>query len=126
MIDFSISLKKAREAKHVSQERLEKASGISQAAISKIESGAASPTIYTAQKLADALGVSLVELITGAPYPPAAPVVYSETPLTETERQLISDFRTLNKQGRENILRQIQMEKVFSEESIEVSGVVNQ
>jgi transcriptional regulator with XRE-family HTH domain len=126
MIDFSISLKKAREAKHVSQERLEKASGISQAAISKIESGAASPTIYTAQKLADALGVSLVELITGAPYPPAAPVVYSETPLTETERQLISDFRTLNKQGRETILQQMYMCKKIWEQPDDISAVANQ
>lgn len=126
MIDFSISLKKAREAKHVSQERLEKASGISQAAISKIESGAASPTIYTAQKLADALGVSLVELITGAPYPPAAPVVYSETPLTETERQLISDFRTLNKQGRETILQQMYMCKKIWEQPDGISAVANQ
>lgn len=126
MIDFSISLKKARETKRISQERLEKASGISQAAISKIESGVASPTIYTAQKLADALGVSLVELITGEPYPPAAPVVYDNVVLTETERQLLSDFRTLNKQGRETILQQMFMCKKIWEQSDGVSAVANQ
>lgn len=115
-----------RKEKHISQVELSAKSGISQQTISTIENDLNSPTVYTTQKIADALGVSLVELITGKPYPPAPPVVYSDTPLTETERQLISDFRTLNKQGRENILRQIQMEKVFSEESIEVSGVVNQ
>ena len=126
MIDFSISLKKARETKRISQERLEKASGISQAAISKIESGVASPTIYTAQKLADALGVSLVELITGEPYPPAAPVVYDNVVLTETERQLISDFRMLNKQGRETILQQMFMCKKIWEQSDTLSDVANQ
>ena len=126
MIDFSISLKKVRETKRISQERLEKASGISQAAISKIESGVASPTIYTAQKLADALGVSLVELITGEPYPPAAPVVYDNVVLTETERQLLSDFRTLNKQGRETILQQMFMCKKIWEQSDGVSAVANQ
>lgn len=126
MIDFSISLKKARETKRISQERLEKASGISQAAISKIESGVASPTIYTAQKLADALGVSLVELITGEPYPPAAPVVYDNVVLTETERQLLSDFRTLNKQGRETILQQMFMCKKIWEQSAALSDVANQ
>lgn len=126
MIDFSISLKKARETKRISQERLEKASGISQAAISKIESGVASPTIYTAQKLAEALGVSLVELITGEPYPPAAPVVYDNVVLTETERQLISDFRTLNKQGRDTILQQMFMCKKIWEQSDTFSDVANQ
>lgn len=103
-----------------------KRSGIAQSAISNIEKGNHSPTVYTTQKLADALGVSLVELITGKPYPPAAPVVYTDVVLTETERQLISDFRTLNKQGREIILQQMFMVKKISEEYTPVSGVVNQ
>ena len=108
-MDFSDRLLMLRKKKRISQVELSEMSGISQQSISSIEKKVNSPTIYTAQKLADALGVSLVELITGNP--PAPPVVYSDTPLTETERQLISDFRTLNSQGREIILQQMEMVK---------------
>lgn len=120
------NLIRIRKERSISQEILSKRSGIAQSAISNIEKGNHSPTIYTAQKLADALGVSLVELIGAAPVPPAPPVVYLDTPLTETERQLISDFRTLNKHGREIILQQMFMVKKISEEYTSVSGVVNQ
>lgn len=108
MENFGNNLKNVRNKLNVSQEQLQKMSGISQAAISKLELGKSSATIYTAQKLADALKVSIYDLI-GEPAPPAPPVY--DTPLTETERQLISDFRTLNRQGREMILQQMDMVK---------------
>ena len=126
MQSFCENMVRIRKAKRISQEQLAKQSGISQSSISFIETGQNSPTIFTAQKIADALGVSLVELIGAAPAPPAAPVVYTDVVLTETERQLISDFRTLNKQGREIILQQMFMVKKISEEYTSVSGVVNQ
>lgn len=126
MCSFSEQMIKIRKSKRISQEQLAKQSGISQSAISFIETGQNSPTIFTAQKIADALGVPLVELITGSPAPPAAPVVYTDVVLTETERQLVSDFRTLNKQGREIILQQMFMVKKISEEYTSISGVVNQ
>lgn len=120
------NLIRIRKEKSISQEVLAKRSGIAQSAISNIEKGNHSPTVYTTQKLADALGVSLVELITGKPYPPAEPVVYDNVILTETERQLISDFRTLNKQGRETILQQMLMCKKIWEQSAALSDVANQ
>lgn len=120
------NLTRIRKEKAVSQEVLSKRSGIAQSAISNIEKGNHSPTVYTAQKLADALGVSLAELITGTSAPPAAPVVYTDVVLTETERQLISDFRTLNGKGREKILEYMFMIKKISDEYDSISGVVNQ
>lgn len=123
---ISENLVALRKEKHISQVELSSKSGISQQTISTIENNLNSPTIYTAQKIADALGVSLVELITGKPYPPAAPVVYDNVILTETERQLISDFRTLNKQGRETILQQMFMCKKIWEQSAALSDVANQ
>lgn len=119
-------LKQLRTQRRLSQIDLSKKCDISQQSISYIENNQNSPTVYTAQKLADALGVSLVELITGEPYPPAAPVVYDNVVLTETERQLISDFRTLNKQGRETILQQMFMCKKIWEQSDTFSDVANQ
>lgn len=126
MQSFCENMVRIRKAKRISQEQLAKQSGISQSSISFIETGQNSPTIFTAQKIAVALGVSLIELIGAAPEPPAPPVVYSETPLTETERQLISDFRTLNKQGRETILQQMYMCKKIWEQSDDISAVANQ
>ena len=108
MDEFSKNLKKYRIEKNMTQEQLQKISGISQTAISKLELGKASATIYTASKLSDALRVPLSVLM-GFSQPPTPPVY--ETPLTETERQLISDYRTLNSQGREIILQQMDMVK---------------
>lgn len=122
MENFGNNLKNVRNRLNVSQEQLQKMSGISQAAISKLELGKSSATIYTAQKLADALKVSIYDLI-GEPAPPSPPVY--DTPLTETERQLISDFRTLNRQGREIILQQMQMVKKIYEQSADVPGMEN-
>ena len=107
-MSFSENLKKQRKERGMSQEKLSSLSGISQQSISFIENGTNSPTLFTAEKLADALNVSMIELL-GYSAPPAS-VVY-DTPLTETERQLISDYRTLNSQGREIILQQMDMVK---------------
>lgn len=123
MSTFGKNLLRIRKQKHISQEKLSLLSGLAQSAISMIEANQRSPSEQTMNLLADALGVPLYDLIVD---PPAAPVIYSETPLTETERQLVSDFRTLNKQGREIILQQMFMVKKISEEYTSVSGVVNQ
>ena len=91
MDDFGLRLKAIRKAKRISQSELSEKSQISQTNISKLERGASSPTIYTAQQLANALGVKLSDLM-GPP-----PQVY-ETVLTERERELISCFRRLSAQ----------------------------
>lgn len=53
-----------RRAKGLSQEQVEERSGFSQQYISGLEQGKRNPTIVTLYELAEALGVSHVELVT--------------------------------------------------------------
>ena len=58
------NIKKYREKKGISQDRLSKLAGITLHTITKIESGATpDPRIETVKKIADALGVSVDDLI---------------------------------------------------------------
>lgn len=52
-----------RERRQLSQEALAELAGINRSFIGEIERGEATPTIATLQKLADALGMKLSELI---------------------------------------------------------------
>lgn len=56
-------LKEIRTAKGISQYRLSKLSGISQSAISTIESSTKSPTTDTLERLAEVLGCTVAELM---------------------------------------------------------------
>jgi transcriptional regulator with XRE-family HTH domain len=56
-------LKEIRTEKNLSQGQLARMGGVSQAYISDLEANRANPTITVAIKLANALGVSLMELI---------------------------------------------------------------
>jgi|LSQX01.1.fsa_nt_gb transcriptional regulator with XRE-family HTH domain len=56
-------LKELRTEKNLSQGQLARMGGVSQAYISDLEANRANPTITVAIKLANALGVSLMELI---------------------------------------------------------------
>lgn len=58
-----MNIKKFREAKKMSQASLAKASGLAQSTVCYIETGHKNPSIKTAVKLADALGVDLEVLI---------------------------------------------------------------
>ena len=53
--EFSTALKRTRERQELSQEQLAKASGLTAAAISQIESGLREPTFSTIVRLASAL-----------------------------------------------------------------------
>lgn len=90
-MSFGERIKEIRKAKKISQAELAQMSNLSQQSISFIENGVNSPSIYTAQRIADALGIPLTDL-TGPP-----PQTY-ETVLTERERELISCFRRLSAQ----------------------------
>ena len=58
------NIKKLRQAKGLSQDRLSKAADVSYNSIVKLETGGiTNPTIETLQKIAKALGVSIEELI---------------------------------------------------------------
>ena len=58
------NIKKYREKKGISQDKLSKLAGITLHTITKIESGATSdPRIETVKKIANALGVSVDDLL---------------------------------------------------------------
>lgn len=56
-------LKRIREAKGLTQSRLSEKSGVAQSFISDVEAGRAEPTLRTLRRLADALGISVAQLI---------------------------------------------------------------
>lgn len=58
-----MDIKKFRMDKKMSQASLAKASGLAQSTICYIETGQKNPSVKTAMKLADALGVDLACLI---------------------------------------------------------------
>jgi transcriptional regulator with XRE-family HTH domain len=59
---LAAALRRLREDRGMAQEALAFRSGISTGAIARIELGQASPAWVTVRKIADALGVSVVEL----------------------------------------------------------------
>lgn len=61
--EINMNIKKFRNSKNMSQQALAKASGVAQSTIWYIESGQKNPSITTAIKIADALGVDLETLI---------------------------------------------------------------
>lgn len=57
------NLKESRQRKGLSQKKLAKLSGVAQSSISEIENGKSFPGVFTLQKLADVLEVSVDELL---------------------------------------------------------------
>jgi len=58
------NIKKYREKKDISQDKLSKLAGVTLHTITKIESGATpDPRIETVKKIADALGISVDDLL---------------------------------------------------------------
>ncbi len=57
-------LKRLREERDITQEQLAFDAGITTSALSRIERGLNSPGWMTVKRIADALGLSLVELVT--------------------------------------------------------------
>lgn len=62
-MSFSENLVQIRKKRHMSQSQLSNKSGISQQAISKLESGKSSPSEFTMQQIAKALHVPLSTLL---------------------------------------------------------------
>ncbi|MDQ6954340.1 MAG: helix-turn-helix domain-containing protein [Mariprofundaceae bacterium] len=59
MKNIGITIKTLREKQSLSQRSLAEQAGISAAALSQLESGRASPSVATLEKLADGLGISI-------------------------------------------------------------------
>jgi transcriptional regulator with XRE-family HTH domain len=66
---FGEQLRARRQRRHLSQRALAQAAGLAVSFIAKVEAGQASPTLATLMKLAEALGLTVVELLS----PPAPP-----------------------------------------------------
>lgn len=62
-MSFSDQLIRARKMRHLSQQQLATRSGISQQAISKLETGKSSPSEYTIRQLSAALRVPMTALL---------------------------------------------------------------
>jgi transcriptional regulator with XRE-family HTH domain len=60
---IGMKLKKAREAKGLSQSDLAKKAGVSRAYVFRLEAGGSDPTVGVLQRLAKALGVPVTALL---------------------------------------------------------------
>ena len=62
-MNYGIRIKEIRERVGMTQVELSEKSGISQEHISRIENGKFSPNVKTADKLAEAMGVTLMDIL---------------------------------------------------------------
>jgi len=62
-MNYGIRIKEIREQVGMTQAELSEKSGLSQEHISRIENGKFTPNVKTADKLAEALGVTLMDIL---------------------------------------------------------------
>jgi transcriptional regulator with XRE-family HTH domain len=60
---FGLAVRRSRTAAGISQERLAELAGVERAYVSALERGQRNPTLLTQRRIADALGVTLQQLI---------------------------------------------------------------
>jgi transcriptional regulator with XRE-family HTH domain len=88
-------IRKLREGKNMSTYRLTQITGVSGHHIKAIEEGTRQPTIETLQRLAKALGSSLADLFNDDT---------ECTYLSEREKKLVENFRTLSDEKADALL----------------------
>ena len=96
MNHVGVIVKKLREKAGLSQNQLAKSAGVSQAALSKIESEEKNPSVETVFLLAAALDCTVSELLGEKPE--------GVTFLTDRQRQLLEIFQQLNDAGKNSLL----------------------
>ncbi len=97
-------LKELREGKHISQQRLAIELNVSQATISKYELGQADPDIPTIVQLAEYFHVSADYLLEISD----SKQNISDSRLSDTEKQLVFDFKRLDKIQKAKLLAYLQ------------------
>ncbi len=97
-------LKELRKGKHLSQQRLAIDLNVSQATISKYELGQADPDIPTIVQLAEYFHVSADYLLEISD----SKQNISDSRLSDTEKQLVFDFKRLDKIQRAKLLAYLQ------------------
>lgn len=85
-MDFGKRLREMRESKEMSIYRISQITGISQGHISDLENGKNQPTIDTLSKLLEPLGITLSEF-----FNENSEISF----LTDREKELVANFRTL-------------------------------
>lgn len=93
-MDLGKRIMDIREAKKITRYRLTQLTGISGHHIKGIEEGTRQPTIETLQKMIVPLGITLAELFNEG----------EASYLSEKERQLVENFRTLSDEKGEALL----------------------
>ncbi len=86
-----------REEQGFSMRKLAERSGVSQSFISSIESGQKQPTLDSLVKLADGLGITLIELLGGEPAAKSLPpnlqdLLANARQLTPTQLESLNQF----------------------------------
>jgi len=97
-------LKELREGRHISQQRLAIDLNVSQATISKYELGQADPDIPTIVQLAEYFHVSADYLLEISD----SKQNISDSRLSDTEKQLVFDFKRLDKIQKAKLLAYLQ------------------
>lgn len=87
---------------HTNQKQLHESTGISRSTLSEYVRGTRSPTVDNAQKIADALKVSLWTLLNGEP------LAVEAEELTREERLLVGGYRRLDPKFRKLVQETIQ------------------
>ena len=85
-MEYGKRLKSFRESKKMSIYKLSQESGISQGHISALENGINQPTIETLKRILKPLGFTLAEFFNDSG---------EVTILTETEKKIVANYRTL-------------------------------
>ncbi|MCR2049999.1 helix-turn-helix domain-containing protein [Acetatifactor muris] len=102
-MNFGESIKQIRKEKGLTQKQLGEKLGISQSAIGQFESNKANPKMETIQKIADALNVSLNDLV---------PDSFEQT--IQIGREVsASDYSTIEAMANHNIFTDKEREKLF-------------
>ncbi|MBD5479573.1 MAG: helix-turn-helix transcriptional regulator [Lachnospiraceae bacterium] len=102
-MNFGESIKKIRKEKGFTQKQLGEKLGVSQAAIGQFESNKANPKIETIQKIADALNVTINEII------PDSHEQYMQLGLEYS----VTDYGLIEVMANHKIFSNIEREKIF-------------
>ena len=113
---FAKNMKEERLFKGISQEKLSKKSGVTQQAISWIETGRSSPTEETMEMIAAGLDCTVKYLLSEH-----VDVQKEEEDFSPVETQLIDTYRHLTPQGQEYIRQQMEIAKKIYQQSDPVS-----
>lgn len=100
-MDVGARIKSLREAAGLSQNELARRAGVSQSGLSYIESGEKSPSVDTLLRIADALGVTVSELLNAQ----------GDTEMPPHIRALVREARSLTPEQAEMLARFIRTMK---------------